>query len=108
MAAKREQVLWENVWPVAKRLEASFSLTAILSAGLLLFDELSGDEQKVAIAEANQSEQGKSWQEYAEVLFEKLRADKDIGTTVSREPERKLLIALEGALSKGLTKRKHL
>lgn len=53
MPAKREQILWKNVWPIAERLEKSFSLKAILSAAIVLFDQLSGDEQKDAIARVN-------------------------------------------------------
>jgi hypothetical protein len=52
MGAKREQVLWESVWSIAERLEEAFSLKAIASAGVVLFDQLSGDEQKQAIVKA--------------------------------------------------------
>ena len=55
MAPKREQILWENMWATAERLEQVFSLKAIVSAGVVLFDKLSGDEQKQAITEANRA-----------------------------------------------------
>jgi len=53
MAAKREQIFWKNIWPIAERLEKSFTLKAICSASILLFDKLTGDGQKEAIAEAS-------------------------------------------------------
>lgn len=56
MAPRREQLLWENVWPITERLEQFFSLKAVLSAGVLLFDSLTGDEQKRIIAKAHYGE----------------------------------------------------
>jgi len=57
MPAKREQVLWQSVWLIAKKLEKSFGLTPMLSGAILAFDRLSAEEQKRFIAEANTNKQ---------------------------------------------------
>jgi hypothetical protein len=53
MAPKREQILWQSVWSISERLEKIFSLKAILSAGILVFDKLSAEQKQEMIAEAN-------------------------------------------------------
>ena len=52
MAAKREQVIWPHLWTLCSELEESYSLTAILSAGLLAFSQMTGDEREPAIKAA--------------------------------------------------------
>ncbi len=47
--------MWKSVWPIARELEVSFSLTGVLSAGVILFSQLGGNEQKAAIAKAKGS-----------------------------------------------------
>lgn len=56
MSKKREQTLWPQVQPIAERLENSFSMVAMLSAGLVLFDRLTGDEQRDIIAAVRSGE----------------------------------------------------
>jgi len=86
MAAKREQVLWETVWPIAKQLEKAFSLKAICSAGVFLFDQLSGDEQKQAIAQVNEAEAvsspKKSLQDTIDSIKEMLEVEKQQPGTI--------------------------
>ena len=53
MGAKREQVLWKGVWDICARLEKSYSLKAILSAGVLVLSKLTSDEREKAVADAN-------------------------------------------------------
>lgn len=52
MGAKREQIIWENVWPVSQRLERLYSLKSLLSAGILLLSKMSAEERENAIEAA--------------------------------------------------------
>ncbi len=52
MAAKREQVIWPHLCDLCSDLEESYSLTAILSAGLLVFFQMTGDRREAAIKAA--------------------------------------------------------
>jgi len=88
MAAKREQVFWKGVWPIVERLEKAFSLKAICSAGVLLFDKLSGDEQKQAIAEANEAKiiptQKKALHNAIQIIKEMAEVEKQQPGTIYR------------------------
>lgn len=53
MAAKREQVVWKNLWDVAASLERKYGLTAVCSAGILVLSHMSAEEREEAIEAAN-------------------------------------------------------
>ena len=84
MASKREQVLWKTVWPLAKNLERYFSLTSILSAGVVLFSKLTGDEQKEAIGQANALPHSGSSQK--EALKNAVKVIKDMTEVERQQP----------------------
>jgi hypothetical protein len=52
MAAKREQIIWKTVWPLAIKLERTYSLKAICSAGVLVLSEMSAEEREKVIERA--------------------------------------------------------
>ena len=53
MAAKREQVLWQSVWNIAKKWERTYGLKGALSASILAFDKLSSETQQKLVYLAN-------------------------------------------------------
>jgi hypothetical protein len=53
MAAKREQIILESVWPLAMKLERTYSLKAICSAGVLILSELTAEEREKMIERAS-------------------------------------------------------
>ena len=68
MAAKREQVIWPHLWHLCSGLEETYSLTAILSAGLLAFSQMTGDEREPAIKAARRYRQPVPGGEEAEAI----------------------------------------
>ena len=52
MAAKREQILWPNLWDLSKDLEDTYSLKGIMSAGLLIFSRLTADQREEMVKAA--------------------------------------------------------
>lgn len=52
MAAKREQIIWSNLWQLCEKLERSYTLKSLLSAGVLLISKLSAQKREEAVEEA--------------------------------------------------------
>ena len=52
MGAKREQIIWENVWPLSQKLERLYSLKSLLSAGILILSRMTAQERENAIEAA--------------------------------------------------------
>ena len=52
MAAKREQIIWSNLWQVCEKLERSYTLKSLLSAGVLLISKMSAQEREEAVESA--------------------------------------------------------
>ncbi len=52
MAAKREQVIWDNLWVITERLENKYSLKALCSAGMLVLHEMDAEQRETAIERA--------------------------------------------------------
>jgi hypothetical protein len=52
MSAKREQILWETVWKLSQKLERTYGLKAICSAGVLILSELSAADREKIIERA--------------------------------------------------------
>ncbi len=52
MAAKREQTIWPNLWDVCERLENSYPLKALCSAGILALSKMEATGREQAMAQA--------------------------------------------------------
>ena len=52
MAAKREQTIWPNLWDVCERMENTYPLKAMCSAGILVLSKMEPAERERAMAQA--------------------------------------------------------
>ncbi len=52
MAAKREQTIWPNLWDVCERMENTYPLKAMCSAGILVLSKMEPADRERAMAQA--------------------------------------------------------